>query len=143
VIVKNERPPNYEQIAAAFNIKGRYGIIFTYGSTIYNPDGEPVSPDLFAHEEVHERQQRDILALSLNRPTNGPAEWWDRYIADPEFRLDQEVEAYRAQYKFAQENYGRDQRRALLKHISKALAGPMYGYLMSPDEARRTIQRGQ
>jgi len=125
-------PPNYEEICAAFDIKGRPGIVFTWGGTLFNPSGVDIPPDLWAHEAVHETQQY--------RPSIvGPAEWWRRYIAESEFRLDQELEAYRAQYRFAQESYGRDQRRRLLKHVSQALAGPMYGHLMSASEAKRAI----
>jgi len=131
VIVKKAFPPNYEAICAKFDIRGRPGIIFTYGGTIYNPDGTDVSPDLHAHEEVHERQQRQLVG--------GPDAWWDLYIGSAEFRYSQELEAYRVQYGFAVQHYGRDQRRRVLRHISRALAGPMYGNLMSPDAARRAI----
>jgi hypothetical protein len=125
-------PPNYEEIAAAFRIRARHGIIFTYGSTIYNPDRVVITPDLYAHEGVHERQQMAV---------GGPDAWWRRYIYEDGFRYQQELEAYRAQYRFAQENYGRDQRRALLRHISKALAGPMYGNLVSPAQAKIAITK--
>jgi hypothetical protein len=129
VIVSPTRPPNYEAIVKAFPVvKTKHGIIFTYGSTIHNPDRIEITPDLFAHEEVHERQQGEF-----------PAGWWDMYINNPGFRFEQELEAYRAQFRFAQDNYNRDRRRVLLRHISKTLAGPMYGSLVSPDGARRMI----
>jgi len=130
MIVSPTRPPNYEAIAAAFPVvRSKRGIVYTYGHTIHNPDNIHVAADLHAHEEVHERQQAGI----------GPEGWWTAYILGPEFRFAQELEAYRAQYRFSQENYPRDQRRALLRHISKTLAGPMYGSLVSPDAARRMI----
>jgi len=124
-------PPNFAEIKAAFRIAGRSGIIFTYGDTIFNPSRVEIPPDLHAHEAVHERQQRQ----------HTPAKWWDRYIHDQGFRYTQELEAYRAQYRFAEANYGRDQRRSLLKHISKTLAGPMYGNMVTPTAARAAITK--
>lgn len=132
--ISNTFPPNYEEIVAAFNIKGRAGIIFTYGNTIYNPSKITIPPDLIAHEEIHAIQQ----------VSNGltPELWWASYIEDPKFRYEQELEAYQAQYDFAVAHYGRDQRRKLLDHISKALAGPMYGSLVSPAQAKAAITSG-
>lgn len=133
-------PPNYEQLTKAFRITGRPGIIFSWGSTIYNPSNVDISPDLFAHEAVHERQQRDIWAEAANQTMDQAVRtWWRRYIDDPGFRFDQELEAYRAQWEFAQAAYNRDHRRKLLKHISNALSGPMYGNLVTPAEAKRRI----
>lgn len=124
-------PPNYEKIAKRFDIKGRHGIIFTYGTTIYNPSRIEISPDLFAHERVHSVRQGKI--------EGGPEAWWNAYCDRAEFRLQEELLAYKEQWRFAQENYPRAQRRGLLDHISKALAGPMYGNMMSVKEAKRMI----
>lgn len=124
-------PPNYEEIAATFKIKGRAGIIFTYGDTIYNPSHVDVPPDLVAHESVHMNQQT-LYGMT-------PEKWWEQYLTDSDFRYKQELEAYRAQYQFAKAHYGRTQRRAVLAHISKALAGPMYGNLISTRQAESAI----
>src|SRR3990167_5904365 len=82
----NDYPPNIEQIRAAFPL--HKGIVFTYGDTIYNPDGGFIDQHLEAHEATHALQQALI----------GVDRWWDRYIRDPVFRFRQELEAYRAQY---------------------------------------------
>lgn len=121
--ISNTYPPNYEKITAVLNIKGIRGIIFTYGDTIYNPSKIDIPPDLMVHEEVHMRQQK-----------NDPDKWWNQYLSDPDFRFKQELEAYRAQYKFAKEFYGRKQLRSLLDHIANTLSGPIYGNLGSPRE---------
>ena len=65
--------------------------IFTYGDTIHNPFNVALDAELIRHEETHMEQQEghpDVAKV-----------WWDRYIQDPQFRLDQEAEAYGAQYK--------------------------------------------
>lgn len=127
--VVNEYPPNYADIAAVFNIKAMRGIVFTYGDTIYNPDHGKVSEHLMTHEEVHEKQQAAM----------GVKKWWKQYLVDPEFRLSQELEAYRAQYQFLQTSHNRQQRKAILLHISKDLAGAMYGHILTKDKARELI----
>lgn len=129
--IANTFPPNYAKIASTFKIKGRAGIIFTWGDTIYNPSKIDIPPDLIAHEQVHEQQQRQI---------GGPKVWWEKYLEDPQFRFEQELAAYRAQYAYARAIYGRDQRRKLLDHVSRALAGPMYGNLVSPAQAKQMIE---
>jgi hypothetical protein len=125
-------PPNLAAIHEAFPaVRGRPGIVFTYAPVLHNPSRIRISPDLWAHEETHGRQQ--------TAPGMTPEAWWERYLADPEFRLGQEAEAYRAQYEFARLNYGREQRRALLRHIVATLSGPIYGYMVSPSRARTMV----
>ena len=122
-------PPNYAEICKAIPaVKQRPGIVFTYYPNIYHPSGTGLSYDLEKHEAVHLNQQ-EIL---------GPERWWTQYLADPKFRLDQEIEAYRAQYKAA-EIYNRAKRRELLIKIRTDLASPMYGKLISKLEAEKAI----
>ena len=72
-------PPNIEAIRAEFELNPR--VVFTYGETIYNPGGGKITDDLMVHEETHAKQQGD-----------DPGAWWDRYLVDVDFRLNQEVE---------------------------------------------------
>lgn len=123
--IKKDYPPNYNQIAQKFDIRGNPRVIFTYGDTLYVPNGAEIPPDLMAHEETHTVQQLKM----------GVAAWWDKYLVDDQFRLNQEVEAYRAQYKYAQENMNRHGRRALLNRIASDLSGVMYGNLCSFEQA--------
>jgi len=125
--IKYEYPPNIEEIRAVFPL--HRGIIFTYGDVLYNPDKGEIDEALIKHEETHTKQQGD-----------NPDEWWKRYFIDKEFRAEQEIEAYRNQYKYAVENYNRQQRKFLLKVISKDLSSPMYGSIMTTEEAKQTIK---
>lgn len=81
-------PPNYEKIAQVFDIKDK-PVVFTYGDALYDPQGGVISVDLMVHELTHHVQQAD-----------NPEAWWDKYLEDKEFRLAQEIEAYRNQYKY-------------------------------------------
>lgn len=128
--VKYEFPPNIAAIRAKLKPTDR--TVFTYGDTIYVPSGTPMTPDLRAHEDAHVIQQKHM----------GADAWWAQYLTDPMFRLEQELQAYQSQWQFMQRNYGRTERRKALKHISRDLAGPMYGNLMSKSEAEVYIRGG-
>src|SRR6266852_1052605 len=47
--IVNARPPNYAEIAAAFNLARWPTAIFCYGDTIYNPSCSQITPALMAH----------------------------------------------------------------------------------------------
>lgn len=121
-------PPNYEAIRKAFPAADfDAGTIFTYGDEVFTK--KPLPDHLEAHEAVHTRQQTD------------PAAWWDRYLVDTAFRFDQELEAYRAQWQFVLKHYRNREERAYILHaISRDLAGPMYGNIISQSDARRLIE---
>lgn len=133
VKIKTEKPPVYDAVTKAF---GREPVtaIFTYGDTIYNPGKFPLPDHIIEHEKVHMPQQ-------LNYP-GGPDAWWERYLQDPEFRLDQEARAYGRQYGFCcQKGISRPQRRALLKGLAKILAGQLYNSVVSLDTAKELIEK--
>jgi hypothetical protein len=103
--------------------------VFTYGKTVYVPGGFGLSFDLETHEAVHTRQQGE-----------DPAGWWERYFADPLFRLEQETEAYRAQYRaFCRLNKDRNEQARFLTHVAGTLAGKLYGGIVSFHAARQSI----
>lgn len=122
-------PPNIVEITESFNLPK--GVIFTYGNTIYNPSGDQLSQALLEHEFVHVRQQADK-----------PEAWWGKYLDDPEWRLEQELEAHRAEWKtFYRSTFSREKRAQYLWGISCRLAGPMYGGLLTIKEARERIKQ--
>jgi hypothetical protein len=126
-------PPNYEEVAKTFNIRSNQGVIFTYGNKIYVPGGERISIDkpLMKHEETHARQQKVM----------GVEEWWDAFLADPAFRLSQELEAYRNQYR-AMAGLPLEDKINYLDHISADLAGEIYGNMLTKEEAKAVIVEG-
>jgi hypothetical protein len=121
-------PPNYLEICNHIPaVRKHKNIVFTYGDTVYVPSGATIEPDLAIHEAVHVQQQ------------SKPVEWWDRYLTDVQFRLDQEVEAYQAQYKYIRRFYNRDKRRKIIKTIASDLSGEMYGKIITKEEAIEKI----
>jgi hypothetical protein len=66
--------------------------------------------------------------------------WWDRYLVDTDFRLEQELEAHRVEYRtFCSRNKDRNLRAKYLHATSSRLASPMYGKLLTTKEAARKI----
>ena len=119
----------YEEICNAIGTPPPTAI-YAYGDTIYNPSGENIPEDVIAHEEIHELQQG-----------NDPADWWSKYLADPDFRLDQELEAYRHQYKFIQRwNKDRERHHFYLEHMARTLSGAIYGNLLTMQDAMDKIR---
>lgn len=126
-IVK-DYPPNIDRIRKTFPLSGSE--IFTYGDTVYVPSGVPLTPELEAHEQVH-----------INQQGNQPDVWWEKYFFDPQFRLDQEIEAHRAEYKkFCSLNKDKNQQARFLNSIAMRLASPMYGNIITHSQAIKMIK---
>lgn len=131
--IVREYPPNIDEIRKHFSINP--SVIFTYGDTIYSPNGRKLSVDLISHEEVHEKQQGD-----------DPAGWWRKYIDDVDFRIQQEAEAYGMQLRVYTELNcikGSRFREArffrFLNQLSINLSSPIYGNILSKEEAKQLI----
>jgi hypothetical protein len=111
------RPPNFEQILAAFPDAAKLGVIFAYGPDVYSPSGLSIAPALLAHESVHcERQRSD------------PQYWWNSYIADAKFRYAEELLAHVAEFQ-AQRFSDRNQYAKLLMFTAARLVAPLYHYI--------------
>ena len=93
-MIKNEFPPNYNQIKNFFPNCEERKAVFTYFPYIYNPFNQVITPDLEHHEKVHIKQQGD-----------NPQGWWDKYCTDSQFRYEMELDAYSQQYKFLKEHH--------------------------------------
>ena len=123
-------PPLWDELNAAFNI-GRQNVVFAWGDRIYNPNNTKLHSSILSHESVHcERQGGgDPERLAL---------WWQAYIHDPRFRLEEEIPAHRAEY-HACLNGDRNQRSRALHFVAGKLASPLYGGLITQREAMSAI----
>jgi hypothetical protein len=127
-IVK-DYPPLIDEIDAAFNVRGKAIFYAWAGAGIYNPLGVLIPPQIHAHEWVHIRRQGD-----------DPVTWWRRYIAEPEFRLREEIPAHRAEWRAYKDRHANERKRKhMLDSIVRRLASPLYGSLIDESEARRLI----
>lgn len=128
--ISTDVPPIYDAAVKKFGCDFNKGIVFTYGDTVHVKTGK-LRDDVEAHETVHVVQQR-------NYP-GGAAAWWDRYLTDPKFVLEQELEAYRAQYKFVKRVYKRHQHFEMLDFYAKCLVR-VYDLGIGYMEAMRLIK---
>lgn len=123
-------PPNIEELRKHFTLKD--SIVFTYGNKLYNPGHGNIDVHLMIHEQTHSRQQAKYLT---------PAEWWGKYIKDPQFRLSQELEAYRNQYRSFIVGKDRNRTFLFLHGIAQDLSSGMYGNAISYDKAKELIKK--
>jgi hypothetical protein len=120
-----DKPPNFDIIVRAFPDATKPGVLFAYGEDIYNPSGQEIPPALLAHEQVHAQRQ---LAVA-HEPRKGVTAWWDLYIADTEFRYQEELFAHAAEFKAqAARLMDRNLRAKLLQSTALRLVAPLYNY---------------
>lgn len=119
----HEKPNIYDRLKERFNIDWDDGIIITYGEHVYCKFALP--PEKIIHEEVHTNQQKE-----------SPNEWWNKYIDDPKFRLDQEIEAYLAEAKFIKKTVkDREKSFRLIRNICIDISSPIYGGIITYEKA--------
>lgn len=123
-------PPNWNVISLAFPLAPQFKAVFPYGDKMYNPFNEIIYPDIELHETIHSKQQG-----------NDPEGWWFRYIQDTDFRREQEIQAYGAQYRFLLDNIPNTRATdTLLDELAGSLSSELYGKLLSFGEARSKIR---
>ena len=128
--IRAENPPNIATLRKAFGLTGNE--IFAWDGVIYNPGGGGLTRALIEHEKVHFRQQREV---------GGPEVWWGRFIVDPAWRLEQELEATAVEFKVYSEDYGRPQRRRYLDMLAGRLSSPMYGRMITRKAAKAQLKQ--
>lgn len=135
VDVRKEYPPNIDAIVKRFPQATKPGVVFAWGGIIYNPTNIVIEPWIAAHEGVHMEQQRALAG--------GPKVWWDRYLADKNFCLEQELPAHIAEYdQFCVSNPQRNARRLGRAYIAGRLAGPLYDYMIPTAQAVAFLRYG-
>jgi hypothetical protein len=131
-MIINARPPNFDQVHAAFPRADAEGVIFAYDGNIYNPSGNPIPPALVAHEGVHLENQKHV----------GADYWWTKYIKDSEFRYVEELLAHAAEFRHQRTN-DRNASARLLTATALRLVAPLYNYTppVSLQQAMRDLRR--
>ena len=124
-----DKPPIYKRLKEVFGISWSNGIIITYGDTVHCK--YMLNADKMVHEKVHTIQQ-----TKMDKDL-----WWEKYISDPKFRLEQEVEAYKAEAHYIQKHIGdRNTRAKLLDCIYKDLSSSMYGNVVTYSGAKELLK---
>lgn len=117
--------PVYQKLKEKFGVDWHKGLIMSYAPNIHYKY-DTLSDEKWEHEMTHVRQQ---TAYGLEK-------WWEDYIADPKFRLSQEIEAYRNEVNFIRKTINdREYRFKLIRQIAKDLSSSMYGNIISCEDA--------
>lgn len=111
--------------------------IFAYDGKIYSPATAKLSRWLVAHECVHFDQQA--------AHPGGVRGWWYDFLYDKQFRLEQEIPAHQREWRtwLNAQPRNRKERRLVLKQMAKRLSAPMYGGIISFEQAKRAINPRQ
>lgn len=148
-------PPNISEIEAAFpGVSKTPTILYTYGDSVFTTGMGEIPTWIMEHERVHSQRQYELgLTYQVGRgfPDHlgnneiynlGAESWWNRYINDSEFRLEEELLAHRVELEVFSRFYpDRNARRAYLKSIAKRLSSGMYGRMISFEKAKKLIKQ--
>ena len=139
--VKAEWPPNIEKIK--FHMGAEYTRqiedfsvavpVFTFYPYIYVPTGHELPYDLVAHETTHLRQQEHMT----------PEVWWDKWLNDTNFRIEQEVEAYANQlhaFDAAPARIRRHMKEQLAADLSSAAYGSVIELAVAESRIRHAVK---
>ena len=128
MVVIYGRPPILDRVIAQLGTSV-IAAYFTWDGQIYSPSGTTPPDEIVEHEKVHKVQHEAF---------GGSGPWWDRWLGDPAFRLDQEVRAYATQYAWLRTR-DKGNARAQLEWFAHVLSGNGYGGLTDKVGARQAI----
>lgn|SRR3990167_222726 len=121
--------PNFQVLQDKFGVGDE--TIIAYGNKIF-VKGKSLTGDLLVHELVHcERQRFDEISAK---------QWYDKYLEDDNFRLQEEVIAYRQQYLYCCKVFkDRNKRAKILWAMAEELSSARYGKIINYSEAIHLI----
>jgi hypothetical protein len=126
VVIKPQKDfPFYTEYERNFPITA--DTIFVFKDTIFADNEIPY--DVFYHELKHLEQQNRI----------GPKKWIKKYIKDKDFRLEQEIEAYRHQLKTVKKTGDRQEYANILVECAKNISSPLYNNIISYRKALKLL----
>lgn len=130
-MIRTERPPNFDQILAAFPKAADPGVLFAHGEDIFNPSAVRIPDWLYRHEIRH-------CARQFSHP-GGADGWWTSYIADQEFRYTEELLAHVDEYVARLAGVrDRNVRARISLQTAGRLVAPLYHY-----DPPRTVRQAQ
>lgn len=127
-MIKHEKPTIYDKLHETFGVEWDKGIIIAYYPNIYCKF--ELSEEKIAHEELHLERQKDM----------GVELWWNLYINNISFRLEEEILAIKAEMqKIREMNIDRNHRRFLFNNIYEDLSSSIYGKIITKTQAKQIL----
>ena len=98
-------------------------------------------PHIYAEKDINDFKLVHELQHISQQEKYGVKEWWARYFQDKDFRLSQELEAYRQESAFIMDKVkDREYRFKLLTQIAKDLSSSVYGEMIDFERARKLLK---
>src|SRR3990167_7042089 len=117
--------PNLQELKDIFGVTEKETIV-SYGNSIYAPNKQ-LTHDLLRHEMVHCERQR------FN--DDDAKRWWDLYMKDTQFRLQEELIAYKVQYQYCCNVYKDRNKQAKIRYaLASELSSTRYGSIVTQQE---------
>lgn len=130
VKVLSGKPPIFPRVLELLGPEA-WQAFFAWGDTIYVPAGRALPEEILLHELVH-----------LERQAGDPETWWEHWLTDTAFRLDEEARGYGAQLAWIRERLRSGKHRHLVAtRIAAMLSGPLYGELADHNAAARLLAK--
>lgn len=129
-MITEQLPPNFKQIelyVSSGAFEPAKGEIYPYAPYIFNPNKTYIDAPLLVHMITHILQQEKM----------GVKAWWDKYLRDKSFRLEQEIEAFQTQYRELKKEVSDRER---LYKITYYMAKDLQEYGLSHSDAMRTLK---
>ena len=129
-IIYNKPPDHiYNACVEKFGVDFEQGIMFAYDGALYTKYVVPAFK--LEHERTHIKQQLEYGSAD---------KWWEKYLSDNEFRLEQEIEAYKAEMRWLRAHVKDREAIAHIRHQNTIdLSSSMYGNLIPYSIAYRIL----
>jgi hypothetical protein len=132
--IVDARPPNHAEIVAVFGEPaGKPGTVFSWGKILYAPGITQMPIPLAEHELVHGIRQGWENEVGVHH-------WWDRYLAERDFRFTEELLAHRAEWKALERVKDRNRRAKIRLMVAGRLSSNLYQLGVTQAEAVRLLK---
>jgi hypothetical protein len=136
MVVQVAYPPIIDELEKVFGpLKGR-GILYAWGSIIFNPMGVPVHGQFIVHEGTHGARQL-YPGMTIEK-------WWELYMQEQDFRMKEEMLAHIAEYQaYCILHKDRNLRAIYLDKVARKFVSPLYKFEVTYKDAKEFIRRAR
>lgn len=128
--ISHEIPSIYESLNKKFGVKWEDKIIIAFDGKIHCIDNP--APQKIIHEKVHLDEQKRI----------GNEVWWRAYLEDDNFRLEEELKAYRIESNFLKKYIkNREVRFHFINEMADSISSSVYGNIITKQEALKFLMK--
>lgn len=128
VITSTEKPPIFDRLNKQFGADWK-DVIIAWDGKIYA--SKEIPPQKIVHEKVHLDRQAKI----------GNEAWWNLYLWNNSFRLEEEKLAFRAEINFLKKYIkNKEDCFQMIRELCHTFSSSNYGNLCTADEAMKLLR---